>query len=174
MATVVAKEGSDISKSFIEAVIRADTQAVQTLLDQGANVDAQDQFGHFTVLMIAINRSHLEIFHILIDAEADVNFQTKHGGTTPLMVASKDAIPGRDAIVNELLARGADPRTLNDDDDTALDIAVSSHVRSVKTFAKIDPEQLPGTVLRDWPIQTNIIYLLTLEKNKIAYLNNNI
>ncbi len=170
--TSIAKEGSDINGSFIEAVTRGDVQAVQDLLHQGADVDAQDPFGHFTALMIAIDHSHQEIFHILIGAEADVNFQTK-SGITPLMVASKDGIPGRDAIVNGLLASGADLSVLNADGDTAHDIAINSHVRNVTTFAKIDPEQLPDTtILRDWPVQAVIIYLLTVEKNRITHLNN--
>ena len=145
-----------------------DVQAVQRLLGQGADVDAQNQFSHYTALMTAIHRNHGEIVQILLDAGADFNFQTE-SGITPLMVASRDVIPGRDIIVAELLERGADLNVRNGDGDRAINIAVESHNLNVRDFALTDPEQIlvmfhsiPGK----WRAQLDVIQLLVSTRLK--------
>lgn len=84
------------------------------LIEKGANVNAQNQFGK-TALMYAIQFNNLEAIKILIDHHADINLATfEHsyeaeaelsaGKRTPLMYAAWHA---NDEVVKYLLSKGA-------------------------------------------------------------------
>ena len=69
---------------------------VQKLIDEGADVDAQDTVG-WTALVVAIlhGGEHAEaIMRVLVDAEADVNKQDEDGSTA-LMYAAEEGGEGR-------------------------------------------------------------------------------
>ena len=133
------------------ASIRGDTAIVQLLIDNGANVNAQDT-NDMTPLMYASNYGQTAVAEILITEGADVNAQTTTG-MTPLMYASssgqtdvvqlfikknigihikdrygKNALMyasknGHTAVVQLLIDNDADIGTRTDDGQTALYIA---------------------------------------------------
>ena len=87
-----------------DAARRADWATVETLLHQGADVDARQGDGS-TALHWASYRDHREIAARLIRAGTDVN-ATNDVGVTPLWAACEN---GSSAMVRILLEAGADP-----------------------------------------------------------------
>ena len=72
---------------LIEAASMGDTEKVQTLLAQGADVNAKDNDG-FTALMMAAVYGHIDIVHALLTKAADVNATDNDGSTALIAVAS--------------------------------------------------------------------------------------
>ena len=107
---------------------------IQTLLDNGAEIDAQDEDGD-TPLIQASGEGWLEVVRLLLERGADVNFQN-HGGSTALILAA--AYDNAD-IVSLLLQHGADRNLKEEDGKTALDFACEyGHEKSAQ-------------ILRDFP-----------------------
>ena len=120
------------------------TEAVQVLLDAGANVDVQNKEGA-TALMAASVRGHTATVQVLLDAGANVDVQNKEGATAFMAASMK----GHTATVQVLLAAGADvnaqinnPGNLEVHGFTALMIAsMGGHAATVQALlaAGADP-----------------------------------
>lgn len=102
-----------------------DTDAVQKLLQQGADVNEQTEDG-WTALMRAADEGHTEIVQILLEAGARVDAKRKTGETA-LMAASR----GNAEVVQILIKAGADVNAQNKWGKTALMSAV------IKGYAEI-------------------------------------
>ena len=89
-------------------------EAVQLLLDSGANVNAKNQFAN-TALTLAADQP--EKARLLIEKGADVNATTKMG-RTPVMIAAH--CDGCSATVKLLLDKGADPKAIDGRKRTAI------------------------------------------------------
>ncbi len=99
---LVGAGGSD--DPLVDAAKNNDRDALQELLNEGADVNAQTADGS-TALLWASYRDDLESAEILIRAGADVNIANDLGAT-PIWAASRN---GSAAMANELLGAGADP-----------------------------------------------------------------
>jgi len=97
----VVKEKTDIPL-LIQAAQDGNLPAVQTLLEEGADVNAKDTYG-FTALMTAAQKGHTEIVKLLLEKGADVNARNTSG--TALCAALRG---GHTDIVKLLLEKGAD------------------------------------------------------------------
>ena len=160
----------DINERLIETVRRGDTQAVQDLLDQGADPNAHNQ-SDYTALMTAVHFNYERIVRILLDAGADIDAQDT-SGTTALMVACKNIIPSSYAIVSLLLEKGANLYVQNEDGNTALMIVVEDHTSDVRYFSSTDPEQAlvmiansENSELEKLKAQIDVIVLLAQEEH---------
>ncbi len=91
------------------------TQIATLLLDQGADVNARDNFSN-TPLHAAVR--HPAMVDLLLARGAEVNAQNAFGNT-PLHLAVGDL-----RVVEMLLAAGADPRARNLFDKTPLDYSL--------------------------------------------------
>ena len=108
------------------------TDAVQALIDAGANVDAKDEYG-WTALMEAAARGHTATVQALLEGGADVNAKEKEGSTA-LMWA---AFWGHTDTVQALLDAGADINATNNEGETALAIAQKNgHTEVVEILKK--------------------------------------
>lgn len=109
--------------SLMSASKKGRKEEVESLLAQGADINAKDGSGK-TPLMLASQTGHKDIVELLIDKGADVNVKVKEsGGTTALILATFNS---RKDIVELLLSRGADVNGKNDQGTTAL-ILASEH-----------------------------------------------
>ena len=88
---------------LIEAASSGNTEKVQTLLAQGANVNAKDYNGG-TALMAAAFSGHTDTVQFLLAKGADIEAKEINGATA-LMFA---ALEGHTDTVKALLAKGAD------------------------------------------------------------------
>ena len=79
------------------------TEIVRLLLQRGADINAQDEFGR-SALMIAADAGYLETVKLLLDWEANVHLKDTRGNTALMRAAWK----GHLEIVKALMDRGAD------------------------------------------------------------------
>jgi len=104
-------EGTDANTRAVDgatalhwAVHRDDLDAVDLLLQAGANVEATNRYGVAPLALASLNGAAAMI-EILLDAGANPN-TTQPGGETALMTAARTGVV---AAVRVLLGRGADP-----------------------------------------------------------------
>ena len=116
-APVNGQEDTDSGGNLHLAVLQGNINAVQQLIESGANINKRDQFGS-TPLIIAVTFGRDEIASMLLNAGADINV-TNNEGSTPLHLA---ALFGRTEIVKTLLNQGADRDIRNNSGATAYDI----------------------------------------------------
>jgi ankyrin repeat protein len=113
---------------LIDAVKKADTKAVRSLLTQHVNVNASEADGS-TALHWAAQRDNLGIADLLIAAGANVKAATRYN-ITPLSLACTN---GNAAFVEHLLKAGADPNSTSEEGQTALmTAALTGQVDAVK------------------------------------------
>jgi ankyrin repeat protein len=132
--------------------------AMQALLDAGADVNARaTNRNAWTALQHAIHTRNVSAVRLLLDHGADPNAAAHSEALTPLLMAAGDPDP---ALVQALLARGADPRRAGEWGDTPLTRAVAGgalgdidrpllggcHPATVRALLEHDPTlRLPDT-----------------------------
>jgi len=105
----------DMNQRLVQAADKGDLQQVQSLLDNGANVNAKDDHGS-TALMLASSTGNLEVVSLLLQKEANVNSK-REDGSTALTMAGYHC---QSEVVKLLLARGADVNARVNEGSTAL------------------------------------------------------
>ena len=113
LAAGLPAAGSDLR--LTDAVMRADREAIRTLLQQKIDVNAGQPDGT-TALHWAVRRDDVELTQMLIRAGARVDAATRYG-VTPLYLAS---LNGNAAAIDALLRGGADPNAATPGGETAL------------------------------------------------------
>jgi len=122
--------------SLHDACAKGSVGDVQSLLDQGADINGRD-VNHGTPLFVALLDGNLEMAKVLIQHGADVNCRDKFGWT-PLMLASQF---GYRDIAELLLDHGADVNAKKEDLWTALHLASSNgHLEIVKDLLDRDAD----------------------------------
>jgi len=120
---------NSLDKQIIEAASRSDRDRVHILLDEGANVNAQNSTGQ-SLLNYALNISDVEMTKLLIERGADVELAADDG-MTPLMIAVfRQFAEG----VRLLLTAGANPgRKVGQGEEahTAIDLAEARGNREI-------------------------------------------
>ncbi|MCS6985324.1 MAG: ankyrin repeat domain-containing protein [Leptospiraceae bacterium] len=125
----------DGATPLIRASRAGNSEQVKSLLAQGANANAVDNY-RWTALIWACDKGYVEIVKSLIAANADVNHRDTVGAT-PLIRASAR---GHSEIVKVLLAAGADPSQKTELGNTALDLAANQEIRSLLSQATKLPQ----------------------------------
>ena len=103
-AVVVDNYASASDDPLVDAAKNSDADALQALLNAGADVNGRTADGS-TALLWASYRDDIASAQLLIGAGADVNIANELGAT-PIWAASRN---GSTAMAQELLAAGADP-----------------------------------------------------------------
>ena len=105
-ADVNAARGDGITALHLAAE-RGDIEAVQALLDAGADVGAGTRIGSYTPLHLAARGGHGDVVALLLEAGADPLAATTTSRATALHLAAA-AVHGQEAVA-ALLEHGADP-----------------------------------------------------------------
>jgi ankyrin repeat protein len=119
----VADDPDDALTPLIWAARAGAIEAMTTLLDAGADVDARGRStSQWTPLQHAIHRGETGAARLLLERGADPNASSSPGSLTPLLMAAADPDP---TVVKLLLTYGADPRIGGEYGETPLTQAVS-------------------------------------------------
>lgn len=121
---------------MISAAQRGDTEAVNTLLEEGASVNARDENAR-TALVAAAYENHVDVARLLVRAGASVNAKDETEQSAYLISTSE---VGDDPRLLELTLRnGANVKSLDSYDGTGLIRAAErGHVEIVKELLKTD------------------------------------
>jgi ankyrin repeat protein len=121
---------NDGSAALIEASFEGDKQAVELLIQEGANLDARDRLGD-TALMSAALKGHIEIVELLLSKGADVSL-ADNWGNTALIDSAKYARDSTCDIIALLVGNAADVNAKNKLGLTALIFAAQGgHVENI-------------------------------------------
>jgi len=121
-----ADEGGDSWTALIWASRSGSIEAINLLLDSGADVNLPRSTGDnwdATPLQHAILQRQPAAVPVLLDRGADLNRGAGQGSLSPLLLAADDTDP---AILKLLLAHGADPTVEDEHGATPLSRAVSA------------------------------------------------
>ena len=130
-----------VAPAVADAAMQGDMAKVRALLAQQNDVNVAQGDG-MTALHWAADRGDVAMTALLLRSGAKLTGTTKNGGYAPLHVASR---AGHGAVVQALLAAGADAKTLTSTGATAMHLAASAgDVASVKALLahKADPNAL--------------------------------
>jgi uncharacterized protein len=122
LVAIAAATVSAAPETVLDAVSRADLETVRQLLKSGADVNAARPDG-ISALHLAAGAGDVEIARVLITAGANVGASTTLLGSKPLHMAAEN---GHAAVVDLLLARGADPNAADRLGTTPLMLATRS------------------------------------------------
>ena len=104
---------------LILAAQQGRSDVVEFLIGQAAELDVVDLYGN-NALWAACYAENSDCIAALIEAGIAINHQNFASGATALIFAASS---GRELVVEQLLAAGADPALKTHDDFTALDLA---------------------------------------------------
>ncbi len=125
--------GAQVDTRVADAARMDDTNTVRTLLRQAADVNSAQGDGMTALHWAALN-DNAEMVQLLLYAGANVAATTRLGAYTPLFLAARD---GHTAVLDALLAAGADPKHAATGGITALMMAASSgDAKSVTLLAE--------------------------------------
>lgn len=130
VARPVLKNSADIYP-LILASQQGRSDVVSFLIEQNAALDVIDQYGN-NALWAACYADSNDCIDALINEGIDINYQNAASGATALIFAASS---GREKVVEQLLASGADPILKTHDDFTALDLASTRKI--LKSLSKL-------------------------------------
>lgn len=131
-ATLLLWGGAPPEAPVADAAMQGDLERVETLIQEGADLDAAQGDG-MTALHWAAEQGHAEMARTLVEAGAGLSLTTRLGDYTPLQVAARG---GHAEILEILLEAGADPNAeTSTGGSTALHFAAATaHDEAVATL----------------------------------------
>jgi len=141
---VNTRHGQD-NTMLMYAASQGNLAVAKALVDAGADLEARNEVGH-TALRSAVwtGEKPVEATKFLIDAGADVN-ALDDGNWSPLIQATYDMEGNAVPMGKLLLAAGADPKVVNNEGNTALNVAASrGHAELIPLLLKAGAD---GSVL---------------------------
>ncbi len=112
---------------------------IQKLLDEGTNIDVEDEQG-FTPLHVAAVHGHIKTAEFLLNHGADINKQNSKHGITPLYIAM---VAQQDSMAAFLKEQGADDSITDMFDQTPAEAASVMKKRADKKLLWASKSKLP-------------------------------
>ena len=113
-----AQSNDELGKKLILTTYIDDAKTAQSLLDQGVNINYQDEFGRTALMFAAIHDSE-NIAQLLINNGADLNLQNDNGNTALIIASADNSID----VVQLLIDNGASFTLRNKYKQSAYDLA---------------------------------------------------
>mmetsp|Transcript_21308 Transcript_21308/g.50064 ORF Transcript_21308/g.50064 Transcript_21308/m.50064 type:complete len:240 (-) Transcript_21308:326-1045(-) len=132
MTAMLEDSKFDEFSNIFDAASRGDTNAVLTMLSNGATSVHDTNDIHWTPLHFAAFFGHIDVTRLLLEHRADVNSEDR-SMSTPLHCA---AIGGHDQVAELLLVHGAHAAACNTCKRTPLDIATYTNKPRVAAIIK--------------------------------------
>jgi len=98
----------------------ATPEAIETLLEAGADIKARNRLGYTPLMFAARFNSNPTIIETLLKAGADIKARSESGGTPLMWVAENDSNP---AIIETLLEAGANVKAKDKGGTAVIDYA---------------------------------------------------
>jgi uncharacterized protein len=124
-------KNSDGVYPLILASQQGRSDVIDFMIEEKATLDVVDQYGN-NALWAACYADDSKCIKALINAGINIDHQNAASGATALIFAASS---GRENVVTQLLAAGADPTIKTHDDFTALDLA--STINILKLLSKL-------------------------------------
>ncbi|KAL7917246.1 hypothetical protein ACQKWADRAFT_307277 [Trichoderma austrokoningii] len=106
--------------SLFWAAVGGHERVIELLIEQGADLEAEDTEYGWRPLSIAAKKGHEAAVKLLIERGADIEAKETFQGQTPLSVAIREK---QEAVVKLLIGRGADIEVMDDEGQTPLSVA---------------------------------------------------
>ncbi|NLE15796.1 MAG: ankyrin repeat domain-containing protein [Spirochaetales bacterium] len=122
----MAKREETLNKKLLAAAVSATkVKEIKTLLDEGADIHTQNEWGLTPIMLAAQYNPSVNVLKALLEAGADIQeAEPKYRSNSLHLAANKSASP---KIIEELLKAGADLNARNYLGETALIMAVNSN-----------------------------------------------
>ena len=132
---------------IFDATIARKTDVVGVLLKAGTSL-GPDRGG--AAIMVAVRRGDLKLVEMLLKAGGDAKFRDEHGNS--LILSAIQPVEDRDAILEALIAAGADVNVANDRGEVPLHICHLALPRSktaeiLASHGALDPN--PGNIAKE-------------------------
>jgi uncharacterized protein len=116
-ANVDAKDVEHQQPAIMLATMFCDRDILESLINEGARVDARDDQGRTALFLADVNS---EIFATLLSSGADITAVDHDGNSILMRKVSESASVD---VVEKLLSLGVDPSLRNNDGESALELA---------------------------------------------------
>jgi len=131
---------SDTNNMLMESVRKSDIHTINTILNNGADVNEQSRSLN-TALMVAAKIGDHKVVETLLAHNADPNIQNG-AGATALMIAAKY---GNNHVIEQLLQNGADPLIQNKSGFKATRFAYAyEHQKTYRILLDAEQNDLKG------------------------------
>lgn len=144
-----------VDDELVRAATRGDLPRMKTLLERGADVNADLRFGG-RPLTVAAYHGHVEVVRLLLAKEADVDAKDRVGKTALMLAAERRDTP----VVKLLLENGADVSAVDKNGRTALIWAAGMSDHDPSYYRKPTERHFVLRLIRQEPGQFEVAELL--------------
>ena len=158
------KDGENINENLLKAAKCGDETKVNTLFQEGADVNVVNDSGLFIIaseghvslvkvfidhganvnskealpLIVAAENGHLPVIQLLLDLGAEIDIQDEEGDTALIKAVGE----GHSEVANELRIRGANENIQNNNGDSARQLPLNKELRKASTDGDEDAVNL--------------------------------
>ncbi|HZJ88315.1 MAG TPA: ankyrin repeat domain-containing protein [Sphaerochaeta sp.] len=166
----MSKKEEALNKRLLNAAVNATrAREITTLLDQGADVHTQNEWGLTPIMLAAQNNPAVVVTKALLEAGADLQeAEPKYRSNALHLAANKSTNPN---IINTLLNYGADLNARNYLGETPLIMAVSSNTETrvvtalIKSGADINARDYQGHSVLEYARLAKRTYVINMLKS---------
>ena len=145
LCSAIAGAAPTLDEQLMKAATCGDVTRSSSVLDGGASVNARDNDGAQTSLILAARNVHVDVVKLLLDKGADVNAKDKNGWTALTAAARLES----GDVERLLLEKGLAGRAWNKDNGTAFMRAVWKRRSEVLQLLKVHGAKANLTVAAD-------------------------